>query len=161
MEIKHIRRRNLVALIGGKTQREFAEETGMSDRHVSQLVNGFRQMGDVIARRIEEKLRLPRGWMDASHAGQEARQPAADYGLDLVTAAEIDAAIEKFRRLHPAFREYIAMKMDQLLAYSEELPGFIKKNLQAPTRPGYYEWERDLEADMARLKIRDRHTQEN
>lgn len=157
MDVKQIRRNNLTLLLRAfKNQPALAEATGSSDRHISQMVNAHRGMGDKVARRFEHRLKLPHGWMDRPQSGPPHTTVAEDQAsYDLVTQAEADAALEKFRRLHPAFREYVLLKMDALNAYVEALPDFIKKNLQAPTQANYYEWERDMEADMARLRMRD------
>lgn len=67
------RRNNLVKLIGAGTQVAFAEKTETSAAHVSQMVNGTRDMGDDVARRIESKLALPRGAMDLPELGANIR----------------------------------------------------------------------------------------
>jgi transcriptional regulator with XRE-family HTH domain len=154
MDIKQIRCGNLKLLLQTfKTQAEFAQAAGMVDRHVSQIVNGFRDMGDKVARRIEAKLNLPHGWMDTRQTAPQGQMPTSQY--DLVTDAEVGVASEKFRALLPAFREYILLKMDELLRYADAIPEFAKTKLPGPSKEGYYDWERELEADMARLKMRD------
>jgi transcriptional regulator with XRE-family HTH domain len=68
MSIREVRRDNLLQLLKGyETQEEFAEKSGLAAPHVSQMVNNKRAMGEVVARRIEEKQRLPDGWMDQDH----------------------------------------------------------------------------------------------
>lgn len=73
MDIKEIRRRNLQALLNdylfrnpkaGKAR--FAEEIGIPPSQLSQLTSdrGIRNIGDVMARRIESSLALAHGWMD-------------------------------------------------------------------------------------------------
>ena len=61
------RRDNLKRLLADyPTQRHFAEAVGLSVAQVSHLVTGVREMGEEIARRIEEALGLEMGWMDRS-----------------------------------------------------------------------------------------------
>ena len=59
------RRNNLKRLLADyPTQRHFADAVGLSVAQVSHLLTGFREMGEEIARRIEEALKLEMGWMD-------------------------------------------------------------------------------------------------
>jgi transcriptional regulator with XRE-family HTH domain len=68
MNIKTIRKANLLEQIARfRTQREFSERVGLTPAHVSQMVTGRRNMGDVVARRIESGLDLPEGYMDIQH----------------------------------------------------------------------------------------------
>ena len=64
------RQENLKRLIekkaGGK-QVKFAEMADLAVPHVSQMKTGKRAMGDAVARRIEEKIGLPVGYMDTLH----------------------------------------------------------------------------------------------
>lgn len=73
MDIKDIRRRNLLALINDylfchpkRGKAHFAEEIGIPPSQLSQLSSekGTRNIGDLLARRIETNLGLLRGWMD-------------------------------------------------------------------------------------------------
>ncbi|MES9980636.1 MAG: helix-turn-helix transcriptional regulator [Candidatus Thiodiazotropha sp. 6PLUC5] len=68
MNIKTIRKANLVEQIACfHSQREFSEQVGLTPAHVSQMVTGRRNMGDVVARRIEAGMDLPEGYMDVQH----------------------------------------------------------------------------------------------
>ncbi|PHM50154.1 S24 family peptidase [Xenorhabdus sp. KK7.4] len=71
METKDIRRNNLRTLMTQYVQRgtskaAFAELIGIPPSQLSQLTsdNAVRNVGDIIARRIEENLSLPIGWLD-------------------------------------------------------------------------------------------------
>lgn len=80
MENKAIRRARLKMLIDRyavekKGQRHLAEDTGSNVSHLSQLMTGNRQMGDEVARRIEERLNLGRGWMDKPIDGTPEPEP--------------------------------------------------------------------------------------
>lgn len=74
METKDFRRNNLRSLMDsfihdGKTKSQFADAIGLPASQLSQLVsvNATRNIGDIIARRIEANLGLLRGWMDVPH----------------------------------------------------------------------------------------------
>lgn len=159
MDIKTIRRNNLERLIeeaGG--QKQLAEIIGKSPAQISQLINQVRHIGHKVARDIEAALKLPANWMDADHP-TVAREDSAPY--DLMLEAETAEAMDKFRLLDHAFRQYILIKMDELLTYTDRLPPFMRSRLQAPTSDNYQQWEREMEADRARLNIRDQNNSEH
>lgn len=66
MDSKDIRRANLLLLIEqfGNKVSKLAGVIGTDDTYVRNIKNRVRDMGDDLARRIEEKLGKPRGWMD-------------------------------------------------------------------------------------------------
>ncbi|WP_272517741.1 MULTISPECIES: S24 family peptidase [unclassified Providencia] len=71
MENKDIRRANLRALMSeylssGYNKAQFADKLGMPAAQLSQLTSDkeVRNIGDVLARKIEDSLSLPNGWMD-------------------------------------------------------------------------------------------------
>lgn len=74
MDAHEVRRKNLMALIaehGG--QKALAERVRpTAPGYISQMVNGTRNVGGVIARRFEKHLGKPHGWMDQCH--EEATQ---------------------------------------------------------------------------------------
>jgi transcriptional regulator with XRE-family HTH domain len=45
----------------------FAEKLDLSDRYLSHIKCGRKNIGNSVARGIEEKLNLPHGWMDREH----------------------------------------------------------------------------------------------
>lgn len=67
MDNKEIRRENMLLLRGGGTLEQLAAKTDTAAAYLSEINNRTRGMGDKLARKIEKKLRLPRGWMDISH----------------------------------------------------------------------------------------------
>lgn len=68
MENKEIRRINLLLLESEhKTLENLAALTDSNAGHLSQIKNGSRDMGKIVARRIEEKLEKEAGWMDLLH----------------------------------------------------------------------------------------------
>ncbi|MEG0280601.1 MAG: LexA family transcriptional regulator [Morganella sp. (in: enterobacteria)] len=82
METKDIRRANLRALMKeysdkGINKAKFAELIGIPPAQLSQIGsdNPKRNIGDIIARRIEESLNLRNGWMDNVHAEHSESAP--------------------------------------------------------------------------------------
>ncbi|CNI74030.1 S24 family peptidase [Yersinia pekkanenii] len=74
METKDFRRNNLRTLMDsfiheGKTKAQFADAIGLPASQLSQLVsiNATRNVGDIIARRVESNLGLMKGWLDVPH----------------------------------------------------------------------------------------------
>lgn len=66
MDIYQIRKQNLIQLIGGQRKSACAERWEMSPAHLSQILSDKtrKNLGDDVARRIEELEGLPRGWLD-------------------------------------------------------------------------------------------------
>ena len=75
MDIKQLRRVNLLLAMeqwlseqqsdnGRPRERDFAAYCGINPEHLSQMKHGHRQIGDSIARRLEQKLGKPYAWMD-------------------------------------------------------------------------------------------------
>lgn len=74
METKEIRRINLRTLLSeftskGTTKAEFAEKLGVTASQLSQTTsaNPVRNIGDMLARRVEVAFSKPKGWMDSIH----------------------------------------------------------------------------------------------
>ena len=75
MEVKEIRRRNLIYLLftakerDGLNRKEFAAKCDTDPAVISQVTSTTqktqRNIGDTLARKIEQKLNLPKGWMDS------------------------------------------------------------------------------------------------
>lgn len=82
-ETKQIRLENLKILIdqmgGHGAQRKLSDVTGISSQYINNLLRGDRVIGEKTARKIEQALQLPDGWMDRSSDVQES---ANDVGLD-------------------------------------------------------------------------------
>lgn len=107
METKEIRRINLrhqmnKALKDGLSKAEFAEKCGSSASAISQILgfNAVRNLGDVLARKIEVNLSLPRGWMDLMH-------PEIDYTSGLSNEARILGDIQPWDSQTPLDDEEI------------------------------------------------------
>jgi len=67
MDIYEIRKHNLVKLIGSQRKGSCAERWAMAPAHLSQILSDktAKNLGDDVARRIEEIEGLPRGWFDS------------------------------------------------------------------------------------------------
>jgi len=71
-----IRRLNLKRLIARyATQREFAAAIELVPAHVSQMVNGVRNVGNETAEKIETRLALGAGWLDREHPDDASEPP--------------------------------------------------------------------------------------
>lgn len=81
-DIYEIRLRNLTHLRGEERggARRLAEQLGMTEGQMSQLL-GEKHMGSDLARSIEEKLKLPYGWLDTEYHDltAEAIEVARDF----------------------------------------------------------------------------------
>ena len=70
-DVYEIRIKNLRQLCGTERggRRVMADRVGMSEVQLSQLIGNkpSKRIGGGIARRIEERLNLARGWLDAEH----------------------------------------------------------------------------------------------
>ncbi|MFZ1643128.1 MAG: helix-turn-helix transcriptional regulator [Candidatus Contendobacter sp.] len=93
------RRENLKRLLADyPTQRHFADAAGLSVAQVSHLVTGVREMGEEIARRIEQATGLEMGWMDRAVDGSAAAAVADGVSPgSLHLAREIEALLPKQR----------------------------------------------------------------
>lgn len=82
MEIKAIRRKNMLALVAQHgTMDKLAELVGTSPSVLSQIKIGARNMGHDLARRFEANLKKPDGWMDAPHNDKVVEEPLALYSV--------------------------------------------------------------------------------
>lgn len=139
------RKANLVKLAERfGTLDKLAAETGSSDRHLSQMKNGVRKMGDKVARRFEEKLGLPPGWMDERHGQPKARQGS------LAT----DALVKDFEELPQLLQEHVARMAHDLRALVEGVKPEFRNVISAPPSDPkrYAEWENGIRALIAAQK---------
>lgn len=65
------------------SQAAFADRSGLAPSVISQLLNGHRNLGDALARKIEENIGIKRGWLDIPHdvisSAAESPQAANTY----------------------------------------------------------------------------------
>lgn len=106
--VKDVRRENLQRLLTGyRSQRQFAEGAGLAAAYVSQMVNGTREMGEDVARRIERALGLSPGWMDADHdSPPDDAQIVVQQLLEQLPADQLKLLMD-YRRLSPRHQEIL------------------------------------------------------
>lgn len=81
------------------TLKRFGERYGLDPRHVSQMKNGSRGIGKVVARRIEKHHTppLPTGWMDIQHGPGIPRDRTEAQIVDIVLDLYRDNPANVFR----------------------------------------------------------------
>lgn len=123
-EIRFDNAQALVREVG--TRADFARLLGMSDAQIWQILGGgkTRNIGNSIARRMEEACNKPNGWLDVNHemdaaegrfsglATTQAEWVAANIGLS-VEALEVAMAFDRIK--NPAQR---AAVISQLVAFN-------------------------------------------
>lgn len=59
----------------------FAKVSGISPQYLSHIINGRKNIGQTVARRLESGLGMPHGWMDNDHAtaAKSALNPEAEF----------------------------------------------------------------------------------
>lgn len=138
MDAHDARRANLLDLIARYgTIEKLAEATGSSASHLSQVKNSERQLGKKVARRIETKLDLPKGWMDN-------REHGAVQGS--IGAAKL---VQDFETLPPLLQDYVAKIASELRERIEKIPEAYRSAISAPPEHDpvrYREWERGIVA---------------
>ena len=128
MDVHEARRLHLQRLIdefAGGEQKKFAKLAGCSVGYLSQVINGFRNLGPTVARRIEAALEQPRGTMDRDP--RELPQEAVELA-----------------------REWLALPKDardEVRAYIR-----IRRVIGGKTGESYATWEERVRRDMEKLK---------
>jgi hypothetical protein len=79
MDIFEIRKANLIRLIGSRRKGACAEKWEMAPAHLSQVLSNktAKNLGEDVARRIEQKEGLPHGWLDALQTKEIAEMAEA------------------------------------------------------------------------------------
>lgn len=116
LEIQARRRGNLNRLLADyKTQRQFGDAVGLSVAQISHIVTGVREMGEEVARRIEQTLGLPLGWMDRSDV-------AVEEPIDYSRAFPADQAklLADYQRLSPKHRDVVRELMAMYARQEQE-----------------------------------------
>lgn len=107
MDIRTVRRTNFEALIKeAGTIAALARKTGASEKYLRHIYNGFisqnakspKQVGDDTARKLEDGMGKPHGWMDVSHDcelphGTQRILDATKQALAAGTLSEADAEL--------------------------------------------------------------------
>lgn len=117
MDIKQIRRENMLALIGEeKSQAEFARKAGTDPAYISQILSTKTkaEMGNALARAVEKAYKLPHGWMDQAHGAGDLPIPTELVGawgyLLPNERAELEADIKRRAAHNKAVGEMLATK---------------------------------------------------
>jgi hypothetical protein len=110
--IRDIRRENLARLVRGyKSQRQFAKSVGLVPAHTSQLLSGTRDMGEDVARRIEDALGMPSGFLSLD----PDVPPVVDPVLPALPADELKLLAD-YRRLSQKHRDTARVMLAALVA---------------------------------------------
>lgn len=77
MDIFEIRKTNLIRLIGSRRKGACAEKWEMAPAHLSQVLSNktAKNLGEDVARRVEQKEGLPHGWLDTLQGEQPTERP--------------------------------------------------------------------------------------
>lgn len=112
MDIKEIRLANLIDLLGRSgLDVDFCKKIDMNPSYLPQLKAKTKSIGDKVARRIEERLGLERGYMDSVHEKNQLpeKMPGSDA---LATAFSIES-------LPAPLRDSLKRLVMQVCAYCE------------------------------------------
>lgn len=98
---KQTRRKNLIKLIelSDNNESELARKTGLASSQVNQLRHGETQMGDAVARRIENNLGLEVGWLDQPEP-ISAKQSLVQRMFDSLDEEEQDYVLGLLERMY-------------------------------------------------------------
>lgn len=111
--IHEIRRDNLVRLASSyKSQRRFAHSVGLVPAHMSQLLSGTRDMGEEVARRIEQALGMSVGAMSLDPDAPPS-MPVIEPVLQSLPSDELKLLTD-YRRVSPKHQE---MAREMMAAY--------------------------------------------
>lgn len=87
MDNKTIRRLNLHGLIDEYgTIEALARATGTVANYLSQIKGGSREMGDAVARKLEQRMAKEKGWMDSPHFASADATMSATEALQILEA---------------------------------------------------------------------------
>jgi transcriptional regulator with XRE-family HTH domain len=95
----------------------FAERLNLSDRYLSHIKCNRKNIGHAVARSIEERLKLPHGWMDHEHDAHALIMPANDREKLFV-----ETALSLFRAQPIEARELMLDLLRQRLQTSRKSP---------------------------------------
>lgn len=138
MDIKQIRLRNLLALAAKyRLIAEFCDKIDMQPSYFSQIKRGDKALGNDRARRTEELMELPRGWMDQVHEAEPSQKGDQPAPLPERSAMSLAYVIEE---LPPIIRERIKGLIYSLSAelgdkQIQQMPGGITSEGFGHTQP--------------------------
>lgn len=143
MDIYEIRKHNLVKLIGNQRKGSCAERWGMAPAHLSQILSDktAKNLGDDVARRIEEVEGLPRGWFDSIPAGDEALPHAEAVDSKLSAADLVKQMLAKSGRGIPEeTRQRLLAAAEAPVEGEHANAGLVKADLNRPGLVGDEVW---------------------
>ena len=135
------RRKNLLKLEKQySTLEAIGQKTDTSAAYLSQIKNETRNMGAKVARRIEGKLGLPRGWMDSATPHGAAQKPLGSAAL-----------LSDFEKLPPTLQDRVLDTARELRELVEDLSPQLRQVISAPPKDPqrYAEWEANIRALIA------------
>ena len=114
----------------------FAERLGLSDRYLSHIKCNRKNIGHNVARTIEERLKLPHGWMDREHhTGVTPLSPSSTTTpLDDKERLFLDTALTLFRSQPAEARELMIELLRERLNTTAETVTKRTGNTSRPSR---------------------------
>jgi hypothetical protein len=112
MNIQKIRLKVLTSLIGEQSQKSFSSQYDLNASHLSQMLSGYRAIGEKAARTLEKKIGLPPYALDIDPSAQ----PSAS---ESVLADDERALLTLYRSLSAAERK-LAMRLIAVLKADPE-----------------------------------------
>lgn len=116
MDIKDIRKANLIRIIGNVHERgapsQFAKKYNLPPDQVRHILTGYRTMGEKLARKFEEAIGLPSGELDKDLSDSVASE-AATYMANNLGIEALDV-ITTFRELDAEKRKIVAQMIRSL-----------------------------------------------
>lgn len=114
----------------------FAERLGFSDRYLSHIKCNRKNIGHNVARTIEERLKLPHGWMDREHHTPvtSLSQSSTTTPLDEKERLFIDTALTLFRSQPAEARELMIELLRERLNATVETVAKRTGNHSRPSR---------------------------
>ena len=113
-EISEIRKSNLLKIVESfESQREMADAIGMTPAQLNHLLTGFRGIGEKVARRIEESLRMPKCSLDAEQVSAESTE------FKSPTAEPIEVTSEELGVIN-LLRDLTSTQRKKLIDYAKE-----------------------------------------
>lgn len=101
IQIEVVRQQNLSRLLTRyRRQQAMADAIGMSVQYLNQLFLGKRNLGEKMARKIETKLGLERGWLDVPEGEEMTPNEVAATLLKKMTPDQVKLLLQ-YQRLSP------------------------------------------------------------
>ena len=134
--IKEIRRECLRRLVDGyPSQRQFAEAVGLSPAQLNQLLGGYREMGDSVARRIESALGLVPFFFDKAQDIPD--EPESGVPLEQLLPSDQLKLLTDYQKVSTRHQEMLREMGDAMARKSEsasiKLSGMTDPNANAAT----------------------------